>query len=138
MTSCLGGRNTEAALATALATEGRHDRVFGAFATDGVDGAIEAAGAIVDGTSSTRIRAAGIDPISALERNDSFTAFGGFGGCGGHGPDRYQRGGPVDGLVRRLAQLNGSTGPRLTTRLVAPPVMSMTVEASPPSLLPGR
>ena len=70
----LGGRNTEAALAAALAIEGSDDLVFGAFATDGVDGPTEAAGAIIDGTSSTRIRQAGIDPISALDRNDSFTA----------------------------------------------------------------
>lgn len=70
----LGGRNTEAALATALVIEGRDDLVFGAFATDGVDGPTEAAGAIVDGGTTARIRAAELDPVLALDRNDSYSA----------------------------------------------------------------
>ena len=66
-----GGRNTEAALAAALELDGDDGAAFGAFATDGVDGTSDAAGAIVDGGSAGRIRSAGIDPTRALERNDS-------------------------------------------------------------------
>lgn len=69
-----GGRNTEAALAVALAIDGHSDQVFGAFATDGVDGPTLSAGAIVDGDSVERVRRAGIDPVGALEANDSYTA----------------------------------------------------------------
>jgi len=69
-----GGRNTEAALAAALMLDGTDDVVFGAFATDGVDGSSGAAGAVVDGGTAGRIRAGGIDPARALEMNDSATA----------------------------------------------------------------
>lgn len=69
-----GGRNTEAALAAALELDGRDDVVFGAFATDGVDGSSGAAGAIVDGGTAERIRRGGLDPADALEANDSATA----------------------------------------------------------------
>ena len=69
-----GGRNTEAALAVALLLDGNDDVVFGAFATDGVDGSSGAAGAIVDGGTAGRIRRGGIDPAHALQTNDSATA----------------------------------------------------------------
>lgn len=64
----VGGRNTHAALlaASRLATT---DFVFGAFATDGIDGNTRCAGAIVDGTSLER----GGDPTPWLERSDSAT-----------------------------------------------------------------
>jgi hydroxypyruvate reductase len=60
-----GGRNQHAALAAALALDGRV-AVFGALASDGRDGLTEAAGAIVDGGTCQRIRAAGLDPEEAL------------------------------------------------------------------------
>ncbi|MFO7549419.1 MAG: DUF4147 domain-containing protein [Acidimicrobiia bacterium] len=69
-----GGRNQEAALSAALAIEGSGDIVFGAFATDGVDGPTNAAGAVVDGGTTERIRAAGVDPEAALSANDSHRA----------------------------------------------------------------
>jgi glycerate 2-kinase len=69
-----GGRCQEAALAAALAIDGSTDILFGAFATDGVDGPTNAAGAVVDGGTVARIRAAGIDPEAALAANDSHRA----------------------------------------------------------------
>lgn len=65
-----GGRNQEAALAAALEME---DRAvwFAALATDGVDGPTDAAGAIVDGGTAARLRAAGVEPERSLEDNDS-------------------------------------------------------------------
>lgn len=63
-----GGRNTHAALLAATKIAGT-DSVFGAFATDGIDGNTRCAGAIVDGDSLQR----GGDPASALNRSDSAT-----------------------------------------------------------------
>lgn len=68
-----GGRNQEAALAAAIELEGTDDS-FLAFASDGVDGPTDAAGAYVDGTTAARIAAAGIEPREALANNDSYTA----------------------------------------------------------------
>jgi hydroxypyruvate reductase len=66
-----GGRAQEAALAFALAIEGE-SRIAALFAgTDGSDGPTEAAGAVVDGSTVARARAAGLDPRTHLERNDS-------------------------------------------------------------------
>jgi glycerate-2-kinase len=64
----LGGRNTHAALLAAQHLAGT-DRVFAAFATDGVDGNSSSAGAIVDGTTVSK----GGDPRAALQRYDSAT-----------------------------------------------------------------
>jgi hydroxypyruvate reductase len=71
-----GGRNTEFALAAALELErgGQQDLVIASLASDGQDGAVDAAGAIVDDGSAGRIRAAGEDPERALDRNDSGSA----------------------------------------------------------------
>jgi len=69
----IGGRNQEAALAAALHIEGQ-DALFGAFGTDGIDGPTPAAGAIVDGETTSRARAVGVDLATALRNNDSHTA----------------------------------------------------------------
>ena len=66
-----GGRNQEAALAAAVTIEGDPDIVFATFATDGVDGPTDAAGAIVDGRTIKRGRSRGFDPLDHLDRNDS-------------------------------------------------------------------
>jgi glycerate-2-kinase len=66
-----GGRNQHAALAAAIAIEGRHDVVVATFATDGIDGNTDAAGAIIDGGTVARARAAGLDPTAHLARFDS-------------------------------------------------------------------
>jgi len=64
----IGGRNTHAALMAARLITGT-DFVFGAFATDGLDGNSASAGAIVDGATLER----GGDPGEALARSDSAT-----------------------------------------------------------------
>lgn len=63
-----GGRNTHAALLAARQIAGT-DAIFAAFATDGMDGNSNSAGAIVDGDTVKR----GGDPRGALERSDSAT-----------------------------------------------------------------
>lgn len=72
-----GGRNQELALAFALgAARGpladRSDWVFLAAGTDGRDGPTDAAGGIVDASTVARIRSAGVDPVAALDDNDSY------------------------------------------------------------------
>jgi hydroxypyruvate reductase len=68
-----GGRNQELALAAALALDGWGPNVgVATLATDGGDGLGDAAGAIADGTTVARARAAGLDPAAALAANDSY------------------------------------------------------------------
>ncbi len=66
-----GGRNQELALRLALTLEGQAGWRFLSGGTDGRDGPTEAAGAIVDGATPARIRAAGGDPAALLAANDS-------------------------------------------------------------------
>lgn len=68
-----GGRNQELALAAARALENVPGVVVAALATDGIDGPTPAAGAIIDGYTIERARAAGFDPEETLARNDSHT-----------------------------------------------------------------
>jgi hydroxypyruvate reductase len=70
-----GGRNTELLLAAAIHLDGVEKVALGAFATDGNDGATDAAGAIVTGETCARARALGLDPQDYLNRNDSYTFF---------------------------------------------------------------
>lgn len=67
-----GGRNQEAALAAALAIRGRNNVVFVAFATDGVDGPTDAAGAIIDGATVGRGLSQDLDAVAALAAHDSY------------------------------------------------------------------
>ncbi len=67
-----GGRNQEAALAAAIAIEGR-PITFLAADTDGKDGTTEAAGAVVDGRTVGRGRAKGLNAMVALRDNDAGT-----------------------------------------------------------------
>ena len=73
-----GGRNSEFALALALAAEGVP---FAALAadTDGIDGLRDNAGAFADATTATRLRAKGRDPAAMLAENDAWTAFAALG-----------------------------------------------------------
>jgi glycerate-2-kinase len=62
-----GGRNQEIAVAAAQALDGFPvPAVVASLATDGVDGASEAAGGIADDTSATRARALGLAPAAAF------------------------------------------------------------------------
>ena len=72
-----GGRNQELALKFALAAEAEpltRPWVFLSGGTDGRDGPTDAAGALVDAGTLSRMRAAGIDPLARLADNDSYPA----------------------------------------------------------------
>lgn len=71
-----GGRNQEAALAAAVAIEGR-PAVFAAFATDGVDGTTDVAGAVVGATTAATIRPAIGEPADLLAAHRSHQALAG-------------------------------------------------------------
>lgn len=67
-----GGRNQELALSAAIVLDGVAGVVLTSVGTDGTDGPTEAAGAIVDGETIQRARAAGIDVGQYLEDNNSY------------------------------------------------------------------
>ncbi|MGB4678437.1 MAG: MOFRL family protein, partial [Aggregatilineales bacterium] len=81
-----GGRNQELALAAALALDGAAGIAVTSFATDGVDGPTDAAGAIVTGETVRRAREMGLDARNFLQRNDSYTFFERVGGLIRLGP----------------------------------------------------
>lgn len=66
-----GGRNLHLALAAAIALDGQGGVSLLAAGTDGDDGSSEYAGAIVDGATVSRGRAAGLDPQACLAEFDS-------------------------------------------------------------------
>ena len=76
----IGGPNAEYALALALALQGATGIHALACDTDGVDGAAEVAGAMIDSLTLSRARAAGIDPVHSLARNDAHGFFEQVGG----------------------------------------------------------
>ena len=70
----LGGRNQELALAAAPALSGlEHCCVF-SVGSDGTDGPTDAAGGYVDGTTESRLHAAGFDVFRTLADNDAYHA----------------------------------------------------------------
>jgi hydroxypyruvate reductase len=69
-----GGRNQQFALYCANQIAGENITVLSA-GTDGIDGVSDAAGAVADGSTVERMRAAGHDPQHALEHFDAFPAF---------------------------------------------------------------
>lgn len=82
----IGGRNTELALAAALAIDGHPNLAVAALATDGDDGASNSAGAVVTGDTVARGRALGLDAADYLARNDSATYLRQVGGLMITGP----------------------------------------------------
>jgi len=70
-----GGRNQELALAAAIALEGWENVTVVTLATDGTDGPTDAAGAIVDGTTTRKAAERGLFPLAYLQDNDSYTFF---------------------------------------------------------------
>lgn len=69
-----GGRNSEFALALALAAEGLPLAALAAD-TDGIDGSETNAGAFVGPDTASRLRAAGVDGHAMLAGHDAFSAF---------------------------------------------------------------
>jgi hydroxypyruvate reductase len=72
-----GGRNQEFALAVASGSDllDAGGTCAGSIGTDGIDGPTDAAGAIVDGTTTTRAAALGLNPQQFLDNNDSYHFF---------------------------------------------------------------
>jgi hydroxypyruvate reductase len=72
-----GGRNQEFALALARTVSGAaRETIVASVGTDGIDGPTDAAGALVDRTTMIRAAQRGLrDPLSYLERNDSYAFF---------------------------------------------------------------
>jgi glycerate-2-kinase len=73
-----GGRNQEFALVLVAPLASLDVTVLSA-GTDGIDGPTDAAGAFVDGRTHARALAMGLDPLSALSRNDSYPFFDALG-----------------------------------------------------------
>ena len=74
-----GGRNAEFLLALAIAIDGVDGISALAADTDGIDGSEDNAGAFADGSTATRLRKAGIDPLAALAGHDAWGAFNAIG-----------------------------------------------------------
>lgn len=71
----VGGPNAEYALALAVALNGAAGISAIACDTDGVDGAAEVAGAVIDAKTLEKARAANTDPDAALSENDAHSFF---------------------------------------------------------------
>ena len=84
----IGGRNTELALASAIAIAGRDRLAIGSVTTDGDDGPTGAAGAVATGDTVARGASLGLSASDALARNDSATYFRQVGGLIVTGPTR--------------------------------------------------
>lgn len=70
-----GGRNSEFLLAFAIGIDGIGGIHAMAADTDGIDGSENNAGAFCDGSTVTRMRAAGVDAKAMLAGNNAWTAF---------------------------------------------------------------
>ena len=67
-----GGRNGDFCLALAPLISGRERVVVLSAGTDGIDGTTDAAGGIIDGTTSSRAQSMGLDVAKALSNHDSY------------------------------------------------------------------
>lgn len=70
-----GGRNSEFLLAFAIGISGADNIHALAADTDGIDGSEDNAGAFADGSTVSRMRAAGVDAKAMLAGNNAWTAF---------------------------------------------------------------
>jgi glycerate-2-kinase len=83
----VGGRNTEFALAAAVALhEGNRAVSIASLASDGQDGGVDAAGAVVDAETVSELNGANIDVQLALANNDSGSALEAIGALVAPGP----------------------------------------------------
>jgi glycerate 2-kinase len=73
-----GGRNQQFALSCARKIAGENITVLSA-GTDGIDGNSPAAGAVADGSTAERAKAAGFDPAAALGSFDAYPLFAALG-----------------------------------------------------------
>lgn len=69
-----GGRNQELALAAVPYLEGMENALVAAVGSDGTDGPTDAAGGMVDGSTMTSLRKAGISVDAVLAENDAYHA----------------------------------------------------------------
>jgi hydroxypyruvate reductase/glycerate 2-kinase len=67
-----GGRNQHLALSAALSIEGQHPVSLLSFATDGIDGPTDAAGAIVNSLTTLKARKQKLQPEEFLQNFDSY------------------------------------------------------------------
>ncbi len=67
-----GGRNQELALNAAISIEGQNPISLLSFATDGIDGPTEAAGAIINSQTTLQARKKKLEPEDYLQKNDSY------------------------------------------------------------------
>ncbi|MBZ9707045.1 glycerate kinase [Mesorhizobium sp. ESP7-2] len=74
-----GGRNSEFLLAFAIGISGVEGIHALAADTDGIDGSEDNAGAFADGSTVSRMRAAGVDAKAMLAGNNAWTAFNAVG-----------------------------------------------------------
>ncbi|MES0050494.1 MULTISPECIES: glycerate kinase [unclassified Mesorhizobium] len=74
-----GGRNSEFLLAFAIGISGAEGIHALAADTDGIDGSEDNAGAFADGSTVSRMRAAGVDAKAMLAGNNAWTAFNAIG-----------------------------------------------------------
>ncbi|MDN2709904.1 glycerate kinase [Janthinobacterium sp. SUN118] len=81
-----GGRNTEFALALAIAVDGQPGIYALSAGTDGLDGSGAAAGACIHPGLLAQARSRGLDPAASLQDNDSFTFFAALGSTVVTGP----------------------------------------------------
>lgn len=72
--SGIGGRNLEFAAAAAIVIDGASGVAIGSVGTDGRDGPTDAAGAVVDGETALRVRAARMELADQLRNNDTLRA----------------------------------------------------------------
>ncbi|MFZ3214589.1 MAG: DUF4147 domain-containing protein [Candidatus Acidiferrales bacterium] len=80
-----GGRNSAFVLTCVAKIAGRKIAVFSG-GTDGIDGNSPAAGAVADGETLERARAAGLDPADYLRRSDAYNFFARLGDAVVTGP----------------------------------------------------
>ena len=66
-------------MAAAIAVAGRPNIALAAFATDGVDGPTDAAGAVVTGDTVKRAGLLGLDPRHYLDDNNAYPFFSALG-----------------------------------------------------------